>query len=104
MPLILQKNKTTRIFSAITLVVGLLAADLLFGILVFIFDLSPKINDLSLGAQGYNLEPHPFRSYRLAESTRQRWVDEKTIINSKEYDYSLLQNGTIINHYGHQIL
>ena len=31
-------------------------------------------------------------------------MKQKDIINNKEYDYSLLQNGTITNHYGHQVL
>jgi len=91
-------------YNTITLIIGILVADLLFGVSVSVLNLYPKISDFSPGAQGYHLQAHPFRSYKAAKSDKQLWVKQKDIINNKEYDYSLLQNGTITNHYGHQVL
>ena len=91
-------------YNIITLLLGIFVADLLFGFSVSVLNLYPKISDFSAGAQSYHLQPHPFRSYKAAKSEKQLWVHQKDIINNKEYDYSLLQNGTITNHYGHQVL
>lgn len=102
-PMKLTKTKSI-IYNIFVLLIGLLAADLLFGFSISILNLSPKISDLSSGAHAYHVQAHPFRSYKAKESLKPLWFQDKQTINNKEYDYSLLENGTITNHYGHQVL
>lgn len=100
----MDANKLSKIKDYFLLLVGLVIADLIFAIGVEWLSLEIKENEFSAGPQNYNVVAHPFRSYSNKPTNEKLWINEVHTISGKTYDYSLLENGTTTNFYGHQTL